>query len=612
MTHSHPSSGWKLLWHLVRYAPRLYVVDSLFWILIEGFFPAAPGLLIREFFNALTDSASFSLSPWMLILLFLVAGVGHIIAIFLGRLTKTQHRFTISALVQRNFLASLLARPGAQPLTVSGQNASPSEIISYFRDDVAQIEDNVVGTNEIGSTGLFALGSTVILFSINAQITLLVFLPLLGIMLLLRQSSQRMMQYRRASRQATQQATGLMGELFGSVQAIQLAGAKADVLHHFRQISDRRRQFMLKDQLLTALLESSFSNTVSLGTGLILLLVALSTQLNSTVLKVGDFALFVYYLSFITSFFSFLGGFLAMSRQTEVSFERMAELLEPTPDPNACLKPSPLPLIAAQPLYLPNLMGQNPDLPPIQQPQRQDALQTLTVTDLTYFYPNSRRGISNICFTIQRGSLVVITGHVGSGKTTLLRVLLGLLPMQSGAIYWNNRLVDDPDRFFVPPRSAYTPQVPRLFSNSLKANILLGLDPKQVDWETAIAQAVFDRDLAAMPDGLETRVGTKGVRLSGGQLQRAAAARMFIRQSDLLIFDDLSSALDVKTEQLLWERLSALRAHSRRGQAMPQGDIASAQAHIWLPTCLVVSHRQSVLQQADQVLTLDQGRLRAL
>ena len=73
----------------------------------------------------------------------------------------------------------------------------------------------------------------------------------------------------------------------------------------------------------------------------------------------------------------------------------------------------------------------------------------------------------------------MITGRVGSGKTTLLRVLLGLLPMDEGEIRWNGKPVDDPDTFFVPPRCAYTAQVPRLFSDSLRDNILLGLPPER-------------------------------------------------------------------------------------------------------------------------------------
>jgi ATP-binding cassette subfamily B protein len=103
----------------------------------------------------------------------------------------------------------------------------------------------------------------------------------------------------------------------------------------------------------------------------------------------------------------------------------------------------------------------------------------------------------------------------------------------------------------------------------------------------AIYAAVMEQDVQALEDGLDTLVGPKGIKLSGGQIQRAAAARMFLRKPELLIIDDLSSALDVKTEQQLWERLFAKQDQ----------------------TCLIVSHRRFALQHADHIIVLKDGRI---
>jgi ATP-binding cassette subfamily B protein len=197
--------------------------------------------------------------------------------------------------------------------------------------------------------------------------------------------------------------------------------------------------------------------------------------------------------------------------------------------------------------------------------------------------------VRGVDLLLHKGTFTVITGRVASGKTTLLRALLGLLPLQVGSIRWNGQLVEDPASFFVPPRTAYTAQMPWMFSGTLRENILLGLKERAGELAAAIHLSVLEQDLGLMSAGLETVIGPKGVRLSGGQLHRVAAARMFARQAQLLVMDDLSSALDVETEDMLWKRISSLPGL----------------------TCLVVSHRHAAYQRADQIIILKDGVIEA-
>jgi ATP-binding cassette subfamily B protein/ATP-binding cassette subfamily C protein len=216
-------------------------------------------------------------------------------------------------------------------------------------------------------------------------------------------------------------------------------------------------------------------------------------------------------------------------------------------------------------------------------------LEVLEVRGLTCLHERSGQGVRGIDFTLRRGEVTVVTGRVGSGKSTLLKAIVGLLPMQGGELLWNGTPIDDPATFMTPPRSAYTAQTPRLFTESLGDNILMGLDAPAEGVDQAVRLAVLEEDIERLGEGLETRVGTRGVTLSGGQVQRAAAARMFARTPDLLVFDDASSALDVRTEHTFWKRLFESGEHS----------------------CLAVSHRLEAYRHAHEILLLDDGRIAA-
>jgi ATP-binding cassette subfamily B protein len=330
-----------------------------------------------------------------------------------------------------------------------------------------------------------------------------------------------------------------------------------------------------------------------------------SQAMSRGTFTLGDFALFVAYLWEVTEGLTFVGNMLAVQKQTDVSVHRMARQIEnvrrrdesdfagqamggvkqaQVANPLAYEK-----LLAATPIYL------DGDFPPLpyQAQQAGDHLRLLTAQQLTYRHPTTGRGIFDIDLHLAHGSFTVVTGRIGSGKSTLLRVLLGLLPLDSGAVYWNGQMVEERADFFVPPLAAYTGQVPRLFSDTLRNNILLGMPEAAADLDGAIYGAVMEKDLAALEAGMETMVGPRGVRLSGGQIQRAAAARMLVRRPALYVFDDLSSALDVETERILWERLFA-QAGGQNGNA---------------PTCLVVSHRRAALRRADHIIVLKDGRV---
>jgi ATP-binding cassette subfamily B protein len=559
---------WRYLLHLLRFRPWLYGLNMLA-ITTHLLLDMVPGLLSREYFNLLTREAPARFGLETILVLLVTASVARFFSSFSLGLTNIPFMFEVGGLLRKNMLARILQCPGARAVP-----QSPGEAISRFRDDVDEIVGSFMWFNDLIAFFVFTVIGIVVMLRINSFITLCVFVPLVLVVAATNLMGQRITAYRKASRQATGAVTGFLGETLGAVQAVQVAGAEEQVVNHFRGLSETRRAASVRDRLFNELMNSIFRNTLSLGTGLILILAGRSIRAGT--FTIGDFALFVYYLDFISEFTCMVGAFMAHYKQMGVSFGRMLELMQSAP---------PADLVRHSPIHMHGVL---PELPVVLKTSA-DRLECLEARGLTYRYPGTERGVSEIDLTLRRGSFTVITGRMGSGKTTLLRTLLGLLPANAGDIHWNAERVLDPASFLVPPRCAYTPQVPRLFSETLRDNILLGLPEDRSDLPGAIEAAVLEPDLRDMPDGLETRVGPRGVRLSGGQVQRAAAARMFVRDADLLVCDDLSSALDVETERVLWERVFA------RQDA----------------TCLVVSHRRAVLRRADHILVLKDGSIEA-
>lgn len=577
------------LWQLLRYKPWAWLLTLLAYLTLYGL-NFAPPLIARAIFDRLTGASPVQFNLWTLVIVLFGTAVGRQAAYVALTAGQLWYLNLISALVRANLFEQILQRPGVQAVP-----ASAGEAVSRFRDDVNLISRFFGSAFNLVGLSVFVLLAVVTMVRTNVLLTLLAFLPMLLISVVIHLSRERLIRFRTANQVATGRVTGLLGELFGAVQAVKVANAEAPVMAHLQRVNEARRQAALKDRLITELFNTIGGNLGDIGAALILLL--MGQAMRAGTFTVGDFALFTYVMPFVAGNVGSVAGVLTSYRQLPVSFNRLAELLQGAP---------PATLVQHRPVYL------REALPALPTPARTaaDRLQTLTVRNLTYRYAGSARGIEAVSFQLVRGSFTVITGQIGAGKTTLLRALLGLLTPTAGAVYWNGQAVAAPAQFFTPPRSAYTPQAPHLFRGSLQENILLGLTVEPTVLTAALHTAVLDQDLATFAQGLDTLIGPRGVRLSGGQSQRTAAARMFVRQPELLIVDDLSSALDVETEQRLWQRLDEFLRIEAGLESAQDDALASQMQHQTLAiTCLVVSHRRAAFQRADQVIVLKEGRV---
>lgn len=573
MTNDHATkrptiSTLAFVWALIRKKPWGFLGYTVGWSAFSLLY-LAPGLVEQRIFDTLTGATAATLSVWTLLALFVTAEIVRVLANYLVRISDIAFQEPLRNMLQLNLLACVLQRPGAEPLPIA-----TGEAVSRFGDDVAEVKDFPMWFPDMFGKFLFALVAIIIMARINLTMTLVAIGPGLVGLWVARIAWARLLRAYEESARTRDAVMGFLGEIFGAVQVVKVADAEEHVIRHFHGINEKRRQAQVNERFYHYLSHTTSDQGTYIGIGLILLLAGQGIRAGS--FTVGDFALFMYYIWFITWFFRDCGSFIGDYQTQAVSLLRLEELAQ------TGVRQAILP---DRPVYL------NEEPPPLPQPTKRsaDRLESLTVRGLTYRHPSSGRGISEIDLTLSRGSFTVVTGRVGAGKSTLLRALLGLLPKEQGEILWNSRPVVEPALFFKPPYCAYTPQVPRLYSESLCNNILMGAPAGSL--QQAIEAAVLEQDIAQLEKGLETIVGPRGVKLSGGQIQRAAAARMFVREAELLVFDDLSSALDVETERVMWERL-----FTRRNGEEP-------------PACLVVSHRRVALQRAEQIIVLKDGRV---
>lgn len=515
-----------------------------------------PGLILQAFFDDLTGSRPAVLGPYALLALLAataliqgVQGVANSVELLL--------RQASTVLMRRNLLAAILGRPAAAALP-----GSTGEAVGRMRDDVESISTAL--TYALDPLGMVVMiGSALfVLARVSAVVTLVVIFPSLVAMLLVNTLARRISAYRERSLQAGADVTGMIGDTFAAFGAIKGAGAEERVARRFADLGDARLRAVQRDVVLSQAVDALATNLSTLAVGAILLMVPSAIHQGS--FTVGDFALFVSYLTRFATVTGYVGQYGRIYRQVLVSLRRLEPLLVGAPAGVLVRRSSWRP--AVDPAGLP--------------------LQSVALRGLTHRFP-AGGGISGIDLEIQGGTFTVVTGPVGSGKTTLLRTLLGLLPSQAGEILWNGQPVARPEAWMVPPRCAYTPQAPRLFTATLEENVLLGVAGGTGAALAAARTAALEPDLALLSAGLSTSVGPRGMRLSGGQAQRVAAARMVVRQAALMVFDDLSSALDVRTESELWSGLRSTHPDA---------------------TLLAVSHRPAVLATADQVVRLEGGR----
>ncbi|MGB8860097.1 MAG: ABC transporter ATP-binding protein [Ilumatobacteraceae bacterium] len=557
---------WRLAWRVSQHRPRTFWLGWGLFVLFFTF-PVATGWLLGRGFHAL-ETGHHTQVYWYAAAV-LLSDALRMTTIHAGALVWTQAWVHMQTFLRANLLTAQLASGGPE----AGQPVgSAGEAITHFRDDVEDTTMFVDGLIDVSAGTVFTVAAAFVLGSIDVGAAAILLLPLAGVALATRTLDTRIKRYRSADREATGAVSGFLGDVMAAATTIKVNGAAPTTLAHLETLVDARRRTAVRDRVLDDGVQAFAQGAADVGLGFVLL-VTVGGLANGT-FDVGKLAVFAAYLGWLSFLPRMVGRVMARRKQAGVAFDRMRRLVADQDVTNT-----------VRPRNLPVGRGQARPRPSQVRPERVP-LEVLEVCGLTAEHATGG-GVRDISFSLRRGSFTVVTGPIGAGKSTLLRALLGLshATAAGGEVRWNGQVVADRAAFFVPPNAAYLSQVPQLISDSVADNVALGALPTEALLR-ALDLAAVRSDIDEMPEGTATLIGPRGLRLSGGQRQRVATARALVHAPELVVLDDLSSALDVETELQLWTNL--------------------ADAGM---TVLAVSHRAVAFDRADQVLRLHNGRL---
>jgi len=444
--------------------------------------------------------------------------------------------------------------------------------VTHRRGDIVSRAANDIGWVRVmvGYGGLQALNVSLALgltgwkmVALSPRLTLLSVAPIAVGMAVVQWGIRRFIAlFRRNQEQLGEISDHVLGSLQG-MATIQGFAAEDAFTDRFRA----RNLDWLRTGMRMALVRSLAMPVLALSGGLAVgVLVAVGgAMVHAGTLSVGELTAFVALLMVLLPPLRSLGWLVSVAQRGRAALERLLEILQaPVPEESGATA------AAATPGSGPGIM----------------------VKGLEFTYPGGAAPALEISgAVIPAGSMVGIFGRTGAGKSTLLRLLARLEEPPPGCLF-----VDGQDLVEIPleawrRRVVLVPQRPFLFSETVTFNVALTEEPDMERVRWAVGAAVLEDDLRALPEGLDTLVGERGVMLSGGQRQRVALARGLYRGGDLLLLDDVLSAVDHATETRLVETLEGL---------------SGGPGH---PTVVIASHRLSVLQRTGHVLVLDRGLL---
>lgn len=555
MEYSSEKSYKSFIGKLIKYKLFIYICDGIIWCIGHSM-PLIFGLILREFFNDINSTDTSFKNIEILIGVYIVTLITRIAIINIGARVDIYHKFQISSLLYKNIFLNI-----CREKKNLNTEYSVGEMVESAYSDVDTLQGTVSLILDTLGNFVFASVAILILLSINIKLTLMIVFPIILVVLISKYSKNIIKELRNTNRVLSSKIAGFTSEMFESVQEVKINGAENNIVNHLNSLYKQRGKAFSKDILFTRLLKNLYSAAIDLGIGTTLIFMAV--PLIDEKYNIGDFTIFLYYTYYIVDFAEYLGGLLSNFRQCNISIDRLHNIFNKVYKNDCSLADTNL----VEKIHLEN-----------------ESIESFKVEKLTCNYGKECFSINDISFEIKQNTITAIVGKNGSGKSTVINAIMGYLDIDEGNIVINevkNNYLD-----IKKYNAIYLPQTPKLINDTIKNNILIGIEGEE-GLNKVLEDTDLLTDLKEISGGLDAQVGPMGSKLSGGQLQRVALARTFMRKNNFYIIDGIPNALDSDTERKVITKLYLKRDR----------------------TLLITTNNRLLLKKADNIIVLNNGKI---
>ena len=534
---------------------RKGVALTLFLAISTTLLDLVPPWLIKVIVDSLVEGKE---SSWIYGPIVGLAGI------YLARNFTNHRRILVNNKVEQSVVFDLRSDVyrALQNLSMSYfENRSTGELMSRANDDVNYVERIFIdGVEQVVTAILTLIGISAILFYMHWKLAVVALLPIPFLVYgAWFYTSRAHDQYHVVRKRAAKMNARLQDSISGIRETLSFNRQ----LYEIKQFEKRSRDYCdgtLEVMRLWAFYSPSMMFLGSLGTVLILLYGVGLVQAGD--ITVGSLIAFVGYLALFYTPINQLHSVNHMLQHALASGERLFEIIDTVPE----IQDAPNTILPST-----NVRG------------------TIQFDRVGFSYIPGKPAIMEVDFTIAAGEKIAIVGHTGSGKSTLVKLLMRFYDVESGTILIDGYRIKNLPLSYLREQIGLVAQDPFLFNGTVAENILYGnIEASRDQIISAAVSAHADPFIKNLPEGYDTRVGERGVKLSGGEKHRIAIARTFLKNPPILVLDEATSSVDTETENHIKQALNILMAGR---------------------TTLIVAHRLSTLEGADRVLVLKKGEL---